>query len=71
VGFLDTSAPPVGLWTAFNQIAAPKEIIPMIESAHNNKTPDKQANFLTRSKEALEILRQGVPLVMEPLAQPD
>jgi len=59
VGFIDTSAPPAGVWTLFNQLPGPKEIVTMIDSAHNNKTPDKQGNFTRRSNEALESLLHG------------
>jgi cephalosporin-C deacetylase-like acetyl esterase len=59
VGFLDTSAPPVGVWTVFNQLSGPKEIVPMIESAHNNLTPDKQTNFTSKSEDALQIILHG------------
>ena len=59
VGFIDTTAPPAGLWTVFNQLAGPKEIVPMIDSAHNNKTPDKQQNYIARSRQALDILLHG------------
>lgn len=38
MGFRDTTASPVGIWTAFNQIKAPKEIAPMPEAAHNNQS---------------------------------
>ncbi len=37
MGFRDTIASPVGIWTAFNQIKTPKEIAPMPEAAHNNQ----------------------------------
>ena len=40
LGFIDTITPPVGIWTAFNQMKGPKEMIPMIESDHNNRTPE-------------------------------
>ena len=39
IGFIDTVTPPVGIWTAFNQIPGPKEAVPMVESDHNNLTP--------------------------------
>src|SRR5664279_580287 len=41
MGFIDTISPPAGIWTALNQIAAPKEPLPMIESEHDNLTPQK------------------------------
>lgn len=59
VGFIDTTAPPAGLWTVFNQLGGPKQIVPMIESAHNNKTPNKQGNYQARAKQALDILLHG------------
>jgi cephalosporin-C deacetylase len=48
LGFIDTIVPPVGVWTAFNQITGPKELIPMIESDHNNRTPEKQGDWEAR-----------------------
>jgi cephalosporin-C deacetylase len=59
MGFIDTIAPPVGIWTALNQIPGPKEAVPMIESDHNNLTPQKQGAFNARSKEVLDILLHG------------
>jgi len=59
VGFIDTIAPPVGIWTAFDQIRGPKEIVPMIESDHNNITPQKQGAYQQRSEEVLAILLHG------------
>ncbi|HLK67156.1 MAG TPA: acetylxylan esterase [Bryobacteraceae bacterium] len=59
LGFIDTIAPPVGIWTAVNQVPGPKEIIPMVESDHNNLTPQKQGAWNTRSKEVLETILAG------------
>jgi cephalosporin-C deacetylase len=59
MGFIDTTAPPVGLWTELDEIPAPKEAVPMIESAHNNLTPDKQDAWLERSEEVLATLVHG------------
>lgn len=59
VGFIDTITPPVGIWTAYNELRAPKEIIPMIESDHNNLTPDKQEAFHSRAKEVFGLLLRG------------
>ncbi len=59
MGFIDTTAPPVGIWIALEQIRGPKEAIPMIDSAHNNITPDKIRPFDARSKEALGIIAGG------------
>jgi len=59
MGFIDTISPPAGVWTALNQIPGPKEPLPMIESEHNNLTPQKEQNWDARSKEVLEILLHG------------
>ncbi len=59
MGFIDTTAPPVGIWTELNEIPAPKEAVPMIESAHNNITPDKQDAWLQRSEEVLATIVHG------------
>jgi len=56
MGFIDTTSPPAGVWTALNQISVPKEPLPMIESEHNNLTPQKEQNWDARSKELLVIL---------------
>lgn len=59
LGFIDTIAPPAGIWTAFNLIPGPKEIIPMVKSDHNNKTPEKQGAHNSRSKEVLNLILNG------------
>jgi cephalosporin-C deacetylase-like acetyl esterase len=59
IGFIDTISPPAGIWTALNQIPVAKEPLPMIESEHNNLTPQKEQNWDARSKELLGILVTG------------
>jgi len=59
MGFIDTVVPPVGVWIVLNQVPGPKEAIPMVESNHNNLTPDKIGAFETRSKEVLGIILHG------------
>lgn len=59
MGFIDTTSPPAGIWTALNQVPGPKEPLPMIESEHNNLTPQKEQNWDARSKEVLAILLNG------------
>jgi cephalosporin-C deacetylase-like acetyl esterase len=59
LGFIDTVAPPAGIWTAVNQIHGPKEVVPMSESDHNNITPEKQGAYDSRSSEVLAIIRRG------------
>lgn len=59
MGFIDTTCPPAGIWTALDAIPGPKEAIPMIESDHNHITPEKQGAWNSRSKEVLDILLHG------------
>jgi cephalosporin-C deacetylase len=59
IGPIDTTSPPAGIWTALNQIPVAKEPLPMIESEHNNLTPQKEQNWDARSKELLGILLNG------------
>jgi cephalosporin-C deacetylase-like acetyl esterase len=59
MGFIDTTSPPAGIWTELNQIPGPKEPLPMIESDHNNRTPEKEQNWNARSKEVLDLLLHG------------
>lgn len=60
MGFIDTVVPPVTVWSALNQIPAPKEALPMIEASHVQITPDKVVAFGQRSTELLALLLQGV-----------
>ena len=59
MGFIDTISPPAGVWTALNQIPAPKEVLPMIESEHDNLTPKKGRACPARTRELLDILVKG------------
>jgi cephalosporin-C deacetylase len=60
MGFVDTIAPPVGIWTAFDQIPGQKEAAPMIESPHNNlATKAQQMPYTNRSAEWLVTLAGG------------
>jgi cephalosporin-C deacetylase-like acetyl esterase len=59
MGFIDTISPPAGVWTALNQISAPKEPLPMIESEHDNLTPQKGRACPARTKEILDVLVKG------------
>jgi cephalosporin-C deacetylase-like acetyl esterase len=59
MGFIDTIAPPVGIWTALNQAQGHVEPVPMIESDHNNITPQKQGAYNSRSKEVLDLILTG------------
>ena len=59
LGFIDTISPPAGIWTALNQITAPKEVLPMIESEHDNLTPQKGRACPARTREILDLIVKG------------
>ncbi|MGH7108391.1 MAG: acetylxylan esterase, partial [Acetobacteraceae bacterium] len=66
MGFIDTTAPPAGIWTELDEIPGFKEAVPMIESEHNNLTPDKQDAWLKRSEEVLATIVHGGQFVPDP-----
>ena len=59
MGFIDTTSPPAGIWTALNQISAPTEPLPLIESEHDNLTPQKGRACPARTSEILDTLVKG------------
>jgi len=59
MGFIDTVSPPAGVWTALNQIPGPTEPLPLIESEHDNFTPDKGRACPARTQQILDSLRTG------------
>jgi cephalosporin-C deacetylase-like acetyl esterase len=59
MGFIDTISPPAGVWTALNQIPGRKEPLPMIESEHDNLTPQKGRACPARTREILDLLVKG------------
>jgi len=60
MGFIDTTSTPVGIWAAFNQIKAPKEAAPMVESPHNHlATPEQSMPWTQRSAAWLNALVAG------------
>jgi len=59
LGFIDTTSPPAGIWTLINQIHAPVEALPMIDSEHDNFTPDKSRPCNTRTSEILDTIVHG------------
>jgi cephalosporin-C deacetylase-like acetyl esterase len=60
IGFVDQTAPPAGIWAAFNQIVASKEVIAMTESDHD--TPEKQEAWTARSSDLLSAIRHDLPI---------
>ena len=59
MGFIDTISPPAGIWTALNQIPVAIEPLPMIESEHDNLTPQKGRACPARTNELLGLLLKG------------
>ena len=59
MGFIDTISPPAGVWTALNQIPGPVEALPLIESEHDNLTPDKGRACPARADEILDLVVHG------------
>jgi cephalosporin-C deacetylase-like acetyl esterase len=60
MGFIDTTAPPAGIWTAFNQIKAPKEAVAMIDAPHNHlATLQELEPYAKRSAQWLDTLVKG------------
>jgi cephalosporin-C deacetylase len=57
MGFVDTVCPPVGIWIAFNQIAGPKEVVPLVDAAHNHQaTAEQQRAHTDRAAEWMRAL---------------
>jgi len=60
MGFVDTVAPPTGIWTAYNQIRGRKEAAPMFEAPHNNTaTRAQQLPYSDRATAWLNALVKG------------
>ena len=59
MGFIDTTSPPAGVWTMVNQIPGPVEALPMIDSEHDNFTPDKARPCTVRTHEILDTIVHG------------
>ena len=56
IGFIDTICPPAGVWTAINQIPGLREVIPMVESDHNNITRKNKATTMRDRRKRWEFL---------------
>src|SRR5262249_13373257 len=59
LGFIDTISPPAGVWTMLNQVSGPVEALQMIDSEHDNLTPEKARACTARTKEILDQLVRG------------
>jgi len=68
MGFIDTTAPPAGIWTALNQIPGPKEPLPMIWSDHDNMTPVEGHACPVRTADILDQIVKGGTYTPVPLS---
>ena len=59
IGFIDTTSPPAGIWTTLNQVPGPVEALPLVESEHDNLTPDKVQPCSARRDAVLDSLVRG------------
>jgi len=60
MGFIDNISAPTSVWTTFNQIAGPKEVVPLVYAAHNHQsTLEQKKPFADRSAEWLKLLVRG------------
>ncbi len=60
MGFVDETAAPAGVWTAFNLIPGPKLAVPLVDSPHNNlATPAEQRPYVVQSEAWLSQLVRG------------
>jgi cephalosporin-C deacetylase len=59
IGFIDTISPPAGIWTVLNQVPVAVEALPMIESEHDNMTPEQCKACPARSAEILDMIVRG------------
>jgi cephalosporin-C deacetylase len=67
MGFVDEVSAPAGIWTAFNQIPGPKQVVPLVDSPHNHlATPEQQEPYVRESARWLATLAKGEPLSLTP-----
>jgi cephalosporin-C deacetylase-like acetyl esterase len=59
MGFIDTTSPPAGVWTVLNQIPGEVEALPMLESDHDNFTPEKARVCPARTNDILDTMVHG------------
>jgi cephalosporin-C deacetylase-like acetyl esterase len=59
IGFIDTISPRAGMWTMLNQVPGAVEAFPMVESEHDNLTPNKARPCSVRTNEILRQILAG------------
>ena len=71
MGFIDNVSTPTSIWTTFNQIAGPKEAVPLVYAAHNHQsTPEQMKPYTDRSAEWFDLLARGEQPQLRPLETP-
>jgi cephalosporin-C deacetylase len=70
IGFIDTISPPAGIWSMLNQVPGPVEALPLIDSEHDNLTPEKVRACPARTAEILDQLVHGAPFSPKILRKP-
>jgi cephalosporin-C deacetylase-like acetyl esterase len=59
MGFIDTTAPPAGIWTALNQVQGQVDPLPLIDSDHDNMTPAQEHACPARVQDILDTMVKG------------
>lgn len=60
MGFIDDVSTPTGIWSVFNQIQGPKEVVPLVDAHHNHiATQEQQVPYTSRAAEWLAALVRG------------
>lgn len=71
MGFIDTTCPPAGIWTAFNLIPGRKEVVPLPLAPHNHlATAEMQRAYTERSTAWMAALVHGQEPELRPLSTP-
>ncbi len=59
-GFIDTVCPPAGIYTVYNLIPGPKEIVPLVDAPHNHQaTEAQQKPYIDRMNAWMDALARG------------
>ncbi len=65
LGLIDTTSPPAGVWTMYNQITAPKAVVPLVDVGHDNfSPPEKFAPYDSRAAEMFDEIREGQTITL-------
>jgi cephalosporin-C deacetylase-like acetyl esterase len=66
MGFIDTTSPPAGVWSLYNQITAPKAVVPLVNAGHDNfSPPEKFLPYQQRATEMFNQILEGQPISFE------